>query len=425
MASEIESGDAKSEPLPSRDPSQVGSMPEKTAELAGEFPPTDGLESPVESPANAEWKEGIASDDDKGETPGADADSLAHLQIPVSSGAILEFLKTIRSRQSDGAEDETASRVDPAPTTKSEPKSERKVRNLPYVSELVEKASTDELLIAMIEKEISEIVKEHDVLDKFEVMFIYDHAPLNRTHASAMYQGLSICKRNKDVLVVLKSVGGKVEPAYLMSKLCNRFKKNKFFVVVPAEAKSAATLFALGADEIHMGAMSELGPIDPQINDYPALAFSSALEKIAQIAQLYPGASDMLARYLKDSGLNIQDLGHYDRITESSTQYAMRLLESKIEETEGAERVRELASYFTNHYKDHNFVIDVEEAQKLLSKEVVKSETDIYHACHEVHRFIELAEFSLSVKGRAKKVVAMGRRFHLRTLDKAVSQGKK
>lgn len=39
----------------------------------------------------------------------------------------------------------------------------------------------------------------------------------------------------------------------------------KLRVIVPNVAKSAATLFALGADEILMGHLSELGPIDPQV----------------------------------------------------------------------------------------------------------------------------------------------------------------
>ena len=38
-----------------------------------------------------------------------------------------------------------------------------------------------------------------------------------------------------------------------------------FRVIVPESAKSAATLIALASDEIVMGYLSELGPIDPQV----------------------------------------------------------------------------------------------------------------------------------------------------------------
>ena len=36
-------------------------------------------------------------------------------------------------------------------------------------------------------------------------------------------------------------------------------------VIVPDQAKSAGTLLALGADSIHMGPTSDLGPIDTQL----------------------------------------------------------------------------------------------------------------------------------------------------------------
>ena len=60
-------------------------------------------------------------------------------------------------------------------------------------------------------------------------------------------------KHDKDVVLFLLSPGGAGEPAYQISKLCKSFAKSIFKVVVPRFAKSAATLLAIGADEIHMG----------------------------------------------------------------------------------------------------------------------------------------------------------------------------
>jgi hypothetical protein len=60
-------------------------------------------------------------------------------------------------------------------------------------------------------------------------------------------------------------------------------------VIVPDSAKSAATLIAIGADEIVMGYCSELGPIDPQVEittasgermGRPAQSFLDGLEEI-------------------------------------------------------------------------------------------------------------------------------------------------
>lgn len=296
---------------------------------------------------------------------------------------------------------------------------EKKVRNGKYIDELINKSMTNSEIEKILKSEVTSMISEYAVLNDFEVVFLYDFQDISRSHASAIYQSLSERKIDKNILLILRSSGGEVEPAYLISKMCNRFKgANKFFICIPAEAKSAATLLSLGADELHMGGMSELGPIDPQINDFPALAFSGTLEKITQLAHKYPNAADMLAKYLIGSDLDVRALGHYDRITESATQYAMLLLQAKATSTAGAAvDIESLASHFTNHYKDHNFVIDIDEAQKLLGTDMVKADTEVYSACHEIHKFLEMFEQTMIFRLMGKRVVALGRGFHVHSMQ--------
>jgi hypothetical protein len=65
--------------------------------------------------------------------------------------------------------------------------------------------------------------------------------------------------------LVLTSPGGTAEATEsIVSYLRTRFDNIRVFV--PVAAMSAATMLALGADEIVMGAHSQLGPIDPQFN---------------------------------------------------------------------------------------------------------------------------------------------------------------
>ncbi len=69
---------------------------------------------------------------------------------------------------------------------------------------------------------------------------------------------------NQRVDILLHSSGGDALAAWkLMSILRERFKN--VAVLVPFMAFSAATMFALGADEIVMHPHAALGPIDPQI----------------------------------------------------------------------------------------------------------------------------------------------------------------
>lgn len=67
---------------------------------------------------------------------------------------------------------------------------------------------------------------------------------------------------NLDLLI--HSPGGNGPTAEKIVDMCRQYCRGKFRVIVPNMAKSAATLIALGADEIVMGYCSELGPIDPQ-----------------------------------------------------------------------------------------------------------------------------------------------------------------
>ena len=64
--------------------------------------------------------------------------------------------------------------------------------------------------------------------------------------------------------LIIDSPGGDGTTAEKIIELCRSYCK-EFRVIVPNRAKSAATIIALGADEIVMGLCSELGPIDAQI----------------------------------------------------------------------------------------------------------------------------------------------------------------
>jgi hypothetical protein len=186
--------------------------------------------------------------------------------------------------------------------------------------------------------------------------------------------------------MIIQSKGGSIEPAYLISKTCKRLAKSKFNVVIPRKAKSAATLISLGANELHMGLLSELGPIDPQFGGFPALGLSNAMEKVAEMSEKYPKASDMFAKYLTDN-INIQHLGYFERINESATQYALRLLDGK--EFPDGKTSESLADHFTNHYKDHSFVIDSDEAASLLGPKAVKEKTKEYELGNSVYEFLD------------------------------------
>ena len=74
-----------------------------------------------------------------------------------------------------------------------------------------------------------------------------------------------LSKDTAEVDILIVSNGGDPTVAWrIVSMLRERF--NKINVLIPYAAYSAATLLALGADEILMHPFSNLGPVDPQLN---------------------------------------------------------------------------------------------------------------------------------------------------------------
>ena len=68
---------------------------------------------------------------------------------------------------------------------------------------------------------------------------------------------------SEDLHIFLGSPGGDGETALRLVRQAHA-RSRRLTVIVPDQAKSAGTLFVLGAHSIVMGPTSDLGPIDPQ-----------------------------------------------------------------------------------------------------------------------------------------------------------------
>ena len=230
----------------------------------------------------------------------------------------------------------------------------------------------NERLTAFLKQGIGSLEKGAD----YNILILYDNILMVKADSDRIYNAInSFEDKTKPILLVILSGGGEPASAYLIGKLCQEFCNGNFTVVVPRYAKSAATLLACAAHEIHMGSLSELGPIDPQIKGMPTLGLKNSIEHIAELVSNNTGSSEMFARYLQRTVEPIQ-IGYYERVAESAMQYAEKLLDknkSKLPSTP-----KEIARRLVYGYKDHGFVIDKEEATEIFGKEVIKSNTPEY-----------------------------------------------
>lgn len=247
---------------------------------------------------------------------------------------------------------------------------------------------------AAVTTHLSALAESHG-LDEYTILFLLDEQDeLSSWHSNRLYRAAAAARATKPILLILLNLGGSIESGYLISKTCKRLARDRFVVAVPRRAKSAATLLALGADEIHMGLMSELGPIDPQFGGFPALGMKNALQILSELACTYPGAAEMLGRYLQ-SKLDLRILGYFERINDSAVQYAERLLASK--RLPNDRSAHAAADHLVNHYKDHGFVIDYDEARGLLGDSMVKHESKEYAFSNAVYESFDLLRTFLGI----------------------------
>src|SRR3989442_8388085 len=78
--------------------------------------------------------------------------------------------------------------------------------------------------------------------------------------------------------LVLHTPGGLVLAATQIARAI-RERKGKVTVFVPHYAMSGGTLIALAADEIVMSSHAVLGPVDPQLGQYPAASLIKAVSR--------------------------------------------------------------------------------------------------------------------------------------------------
>ena len=227
------------------------------------------------------------------------------------------------------------------------------------------------------------------VSSAYTIKYLMLERPLLDMDADTLYRGMNLGevkeKSKKPILLILQSNGGQIEPAYFIGKLL--LNEAELQVAVPRKAKSAASLICCAASKIHMGGLSELGPIDPQINGVPALGLKNAIQHIAELSSKYPDATDLFVGYMSNR-VEPLDLGYYERVVESSMQYAIRLL-STAHKDMSPQDINEIARTLTYEYKDHGFVIDRQEAGAIFHSDTILNDTPAYRFSDIVYKEVQ------------------------------------
>jgi len=105
-------------------------------------------------------------------------------------------------------------------------------------------------------------------LDKVEHLFEADvlvyNGPIDEDGYGQFVQATKNVRPERGLLLVLVTYGGSADSAYRIARFAQNFFKD-FLLFIPNACKSAGTLVALGASQIHMSPFGEFGPLDVQV----------------------------------------------------------------------------------------------------------------------------------------------------------------
>ncbi len=201
------------------------------------------------------------------------------------------------------------------------------------------------------------------------------------------FQAVTQHIKGKKLDVLIHSPGGYPEAAEALVKMLRRQFENIRFIV-PAFAKSAATMLAMSGNEILMAPDAELGPIDPQMRTTngtsPAIAILELFRKAqAEIA----GDQSKLAGWmpiLSQMGPSlIIDCDHAIKLSGELVETWAREYMFAGEQDAGA-KAKKIAEYLGDHknFKSHGRAIKIPEllAQGVKVKDLSTMGTALYEA---------------------------------------------
>ena len=178
-----------------------------------------------------------------------------------------------------------------------------------------------------------------------------------------------------DVLIV--STGGDIMVAWRTISML-REKVKHISVLVPQMAYSAATLLALGADEIVMHPFANLGPIDPQISvtkkDHDgkpnAIHFGSEdMEGFLDFAKTKVGLADQVN--MKDVFMRFCEevgpvtIGFAARSSQLSQQLGVKLLGTRLRRNNDERKAKSIVDALHKKYFNHGYALSRSEAKEI------------------------------------------------------------
>jgi hypothetical protein len=222
------------------------------------------------------------------------------------------------------------------------------------------------ILTARTQKLVAALQKELDL--PLLVYWVSSGGSICQNDVIAMSRLLRPAKKQSKVALFLKSDGGNPEAALRFVHLL-RQKFDKVALLAPFECASAATMVALGANEIHMGPTSYLTAVDSSLKhdlspvDHHNYLVSVSQDEVMRILRLWKeqkcGGNPFPEVY---KYLHPLVLGALDRSSSLSMRICRELLSYHISNPAKALKISRALNY---DYPSHSYPITAREARRL------------------------------------------------------------
>jgi ribonuclease HIII len=209
-----------------------------------------------------------------------------------------------------------------------------------------------------------------------------------------MYNHLQHFGEVDKIDLFLYSTGGVTMAAWSIVNLIREFCKT-FSVIVPFKAFSTATLICLGADEIIMGKLGQLGPVDPSVT----MPFNPQAPGVGGSAgRLLPISVEEVRSFIdfaKDKnfcGLSNEDtlkdvlgqltnkvhplsLGSVYRAIEQIKMISTKLLKFHMTQKKDESKIKKIVGDLTKNLYSHDYIISRKEAKNEIKLKITNAES--------------------------------------------------
>ena len=222
------------------------------------------------------------------------------------------------------------------------------------------------------------LIKEIEKLrnSKIIVYFLGPKSNIAQDAVEVLYNHLRIIGKVEKLDLFLHTFGGVLEIPPKIVSIMREFS-NHFSVLIPYRAHSAGTLIAIGADEIVMGKMSELTPVDPQTRSplnpkdpKGEITFVAVQDLISFFKFVDKVGIEKKEEIFKSLLENLHPLviGTVNRSWSLIKHIINRLLIHSNYSNDEKEKIVELLS---GGLPSHNYLITREEAKEILKEKVI------------------------------------------------------